>query len=405
MKKSVFTQYVVLSLMALYLTACSESEEFAQNGHRVYDPDVINMNVLLDNERSSITRAAETTLSTLETEGNSFMVWGYFSPTAQDATPGALYVGDSDTSGTLINYSDGAWDYADPSKKALWPSRSAPLNFQAVTPANYGTIVNSPADNVPMVAVSVTVPADNALQKDLLFGHEENVTQDSHSSSVQLTFEHAMAQVAFQARKTLASLSVEIGGITVHNVRNSASVGYLGGLSGDRRILDVSDYASSVSSFSVGMKASEIAITTSTPVALSADGGMLMMLPQSGTKSPDAWNTSSASPVSIETANATGSEQSYIEVVCKVHSGDMYVVGTPAAYGSIYIPFKADWAVGCKYTYTLSFGSGAGGFDANGKPLLSIISYDVDSMASWAEVETSTLPKGTDPVNNAAEIL
>lgn len=197
--------------MALYLAACSESEEFTQNGHRVYDPDVINMNVLLENERSSITRAAETTLSTLETEGNTFMVWGYFSPTAQDATPGALYVGDSDISGTLINYSDGAWDYADPSKKTLWPSRSAPLNFQAVTPANYGTIVNTPADNVPKVAVSVTVPADNALQKDLLFGHEENVTQDSHSSSVQLTFEHAMAQVAFQARKTLASLSVEIG--------------------------------------------------------------------------------------------------------------------------------------------------------------------------------------------------
>lgn len=167
----------------------------------------------------------------------------------------------------------------------------------------------------------------------------------------------------------------------------------------------VADYASSVGSFSVGMKASEIAITTSTPVALSADGGMLMMLPQSGTNSPDAWNTSSALPVSIETANTTGSEQSYIEVVCKVHSGDMYVVGTPAAYGSIYIPFKADWAVGCKYTYTLSFGSGAGGFNAIGKPLLSIISYDVDSMASWAEVETSTLPKGTNPVNNAAEIL
>lgn len=405
MKKLVFNTLFFLSLASGLFTSCSESEEFSGGQSKIRDPKVINMNVLLDSERNGITRASENTLSSLESEGNSFMVWGYFAPTAQDGTPGALYVGDSHTVGTLITYSDGAWDYADPSKKALWPSRNSALSFQAVSPVGYGSVINSPEDNIAKVAVSVTVPEDNSLQKDLLFGHEEGVTQSSHDSSVQLTFQHAMTQVGFQARKTLESLSVEVGGITIHNVRNSASVGYLGAVSGSGRVLAVRDYAPSVGSFPVGMAAEDIPVTSSTPVQLSADDGMLMMLPQSGTDTPDAWGTSSGSPLAVADANASGSEQSYIEVSCKVHSGDMYVVGTPSSYGRIYIPFKADWSIGCKYIYTLTFGSGSGGYDADGKPILSIISYDVEQMKDWQEIKMNSLPRNSDTVTSASEIL
>ena len=373
---------------------CSESEDFSNPANQ-YDPDVINMSVLLDNQRennSSLTRAAETNLASLENDGNSFMVWGYFSPASQDVTPGALYVGDSHTVGTVITYSGSGWDYADQTKKALWPSRTSPLNFQAVTPYDYGTIVNEPSDNVPAIAMQVTVPADQTSQKDLLFGHEESVTQSSHDSSVQLTFEHAMAQIGFQARKTLESLSVEIGGITIHNVRNSAKVGYTGALNGYKRSLAVSDYAASVADYAIGLSATSIPVTSSTAVQLNADDGMLMMLPQSGTASPDAWNTAANAPVSIGNANIEGGEQSYIEVLCKIHSSGSYIIGTPTSFGSIYIPFKGEWAIGSKYIYTLSFGSGAGGYDQNGNPTLAIISYDVDSMEEWQTIERSALP-------------
>ena len=387
-------RYLFLGLSLAILSGCAESEDFSSPG-KYHDPDVINMSVLLDNQHensSSLTRAAETNLVSLETVGNSFMVWGYFSPAAATATPGNLYVGESNTVGTVINYTSTGWDYANPSEKALWPSTDNPLNFQAVTPADYGTISNTPTDNVPCVAMLVTVPADQADQKDLLFGHEESVTQSSHDSSVQLTFEHAMAQVGFQARKTLASLSVEIGEITVHNVRNSATVGYTGALNGYKRTLAVSNYATSVNDYAIGLSAASIPITSSSPVQLNADDGMLMMLPQSGTSSPDAWNTTANAPVSIDNANIEGNELSYIEVSCKVHSSGSYIIGTPTTFGSIYIPFKANWAVGSKYIYTLSFGSGAGGFDQNGNPTLAIISYDVDSMEEWQTVERSALP-------------
>ena len=52
------------------------------------------------------TRGTATTLSNFEVDDNTFMVWGYYSTdaTGSGVTPGALYVGTSNTVGTL--YSD-----------------------------------------------------------------------------------------------------------------------------------------------------------------------------------------------------------------------------------------------------------------------------------------------------------
>ena len=403
--KKIYTTAIALLGLCASLTGCSEDGFPGSDTHR-RDPDVINMSVLLENQSTvAQTRAAETTLSTLESEGNKFMVWGYFAPDAASATPGNLYVGDPHTVGTVIGYSGGAWDYEDVTKKALWPSVTDPLNFQAVTPYDYGTVTNTPAGNIPCVAMQVTVPSDQSLQKDLLFGHEEEVTQASHDNSVVMAFEHAMAQIGFQAKKTLASLSVEVGGITVHNVRNSATVGYTGALTGSRRALAVSDYAATVGDFAIGMASPSVSVTSATPVTLNGTDGMLMMIPQSGSGSPDAWNTSASTAVPLITADTEGSEMSYLQVSCKVHSGSTYVIGTPSAFGNIFIPFKASWNVGCKYIYTLSFGSGAGGFDADGNPVLSLISYSVESMDDWREAEMSSLPLGSETVTDSGEIL
>ena len=106
----------------------------------------------------------------------------------------------------------------------------------------------------------------------------------------------------------------------------------------------------------------------------------------------NGYEDASAYAASIDNANIEGHELSYIEVACKVHSSGSYIIGTPTTFGSIYIPFKADWAIGSKYIYTLSFGSGAGGFDQNGNPTLAIISYDIDSMEDWQTVERSAMP-------------
>lgn len=408
MKKIVrFSIYTLLSVGGMSLDSCS-ADNFTSQQTNFHDPNVIKMSVLLNNPQDvskGYTRAAETTLTSLETVGNNFMVWGYFSPSASSAGAGNLYVGDSHTVGTVISYTSTGWDYADVSKKALWPSTENPLNFQAVTPYDYGTITNTPADDIAKVAMTVSVPSDQAQQKDLLFGHEEEVTQSSHDNSVQLTFEHAMAQVGFQARKTLSSLSVVIGGVTIHNVRNSATIGYTGALTGSKRALAASDYAASVADYAIGMTSSAVTISGTTAVTLNAEDGVLMMLPQSSTDSPDAWGTSSSSAVPITTADIEGSEQSYLEVLCRVSSGSSYIIGTPTTFGSIYIPFKAEWGVGCRYIYTLSFGSGAGGYDENGNIVLPLISYSVESMDDWKEVESSTLPKGTETVNNSEDIL
>lgn len=366
------TSFALFGLSTLILIGCVENGDITDSR----ESRVINMDVQLECQNSvGTTRAAETTLATLEQEGNRFMAWGYFSPEAVNAAPGTLYVGDSHTKGTIIGYSGGAWDYTDATKKALWPLEGDPLNFQAVTPYDCGTIVNTPSEYVPCVAMRVTVPTDNTQQKDLLFGHEENVTRDSHNNAVILTFEHAMSQICFKAKKTLASLSVEISGITIHNVRNSATVGYTGPLTASRRALAVSDYGATVGNYSIGMVSPSVAVASSTPVPLNALDGSLMLLPQSGTHAPDAWNTSSSSAVPLTVADKKGAEMSYLQITCKVRRDSYYVIGSEDTFKDIYLPFKADWEIGKKYTYVLDFSSGTGSYGDDGEPTFSSISF------------------------------
>jgi hypothetical protein len=350
-----------------------------------HDADVIGITAVIQSPK--VTRGNQTDLSVLESEGSSFMVWGYFSPEAKGVTPGGLYMGDSHTDGTIINHSGTNWNYQSPAKTAYWPAVSAPLNFQAVTPYSYGTIINSPTDGVPSVAMQITVPTDNSQQKDLLFGHDEEVTKLTHGGAVNLVFEHAMSLISFQASNSSPNMVVEISNVTIHNIRNSATVGYTGTLSGSRRALAVSEYTSTVGSFSVGMASPIMTVTNDAPIMLNAEDGMLIMIPQSGTDCPDAWSTTNSVAGPLSLANVEGAEMSYIEVSCKVQNGPMYVVGTEDSFESVYIPFKANWESGRKYTYTLNFGSGTGGYTEEGIQKLYPVCFLTEDSDKWSEVE------------------
>ena len=119
---------------------------------------------------------------------------------------------------------------------------------------------------------------------------------------------------------------------------------------------------------------------------LTATDGALMMLPQS--RVADKWNPAVAD-ASKPITGADANKKTYLAISCKIKNGSAYVMGDESQYATVYIPFEIDWLQGKKYSYTLVFGKGQGGFDENGDPISSMlpITYTVSSVTNWSSVD------------------
>lgn len=414
--KKIFLFAAMAAVVNFSMTSCAndESETVANENTK----NAISFNVL--SGKGLATRGTE--VSSLNADGNSFMVWGYYATTA--TTPGALYLPEDGTAttGQVVNYTT-AWDYAP---HMFWPAVDQKLNFQAVSPYNYGTNLTStpPATGddagIAKVAQTVTVPTANASQADLVFGQAVNQDYTATAQTATLTFNHAMSQILFTAINQNEDYTATIKDVSVCNVKNKGDVGFLGTVTGQARALSFAnlqnDGAASTSHYVIG-QAYDTGETFTTvtasvaggddPVMLTAmDGdtptGSLMMLPQVFTdeNSDDANDVSAANggandkwlPAGLDAANGTDiatadtDRKSYIKVVCKLQDDKgQYLLGTASSFGTIYIPFQANWEQGKKYTYNLIFGTGGGGFDEDGTPLLNYIKFDT-TVSDWTNV-------------------
>ena len=329
------------------------------------------------------TRAAIVSASDFNSKVSSFRVWGYFdsSASADGATPGGLFVGESATEGAVINGNgSGTWTFANSSLERFWPPTNSPLNFQAIAPASDAsfTVTNSVSDNLAHMVANVTVPTDNSLQKDILMANEDGVTQSTHGRSVQLDFKHVLSQVRFKVQTASKQLSGDIEAISLCNIKSTGSVGYhaaddvTDGVNAWKKVVlgtTVSDDA--VASYAIGMGDGSFGTAqfgAGNAKDVTADDGSLMMLPQTTSK----WTTVDGTPVTVAAADAA--KNTYIKISCKILNGNTYLVGSENSYGEVYIPFAASWTMGKKYIYTGNIGTGSGGFDVNGKPLVQPIS-------------------------------
>ena len=207
------------------------------------------------------TRAAIVSASDFNSKVSSFRVWGYFdsSAAADGATPGGLFVGESATAGAVINGNgSGTWTFANSSLERFWPPTNSPLNFQAVAPASDGsfTISNTVSNNLPHVVANVTVPTDNAAQKDIMFASASSQTQSSNGGEVALAFKHAMSAIRFSAKTSASTITAEVGGISLCNIRSTGKVGYI-----TDNTLGYSTNASPVASYALGMSAKTLSTT------------------------------------------------------------------------------------------------------------------------------------------------
>ena len=327
-------------------------------------------------------------------------VFAYYHPNANGfgVTPGNQYVG-AGGSGITVTNTGGVWK-EDAANTAYWPAETAPLNFQAIAPASDGsfTVTNSVSDNLAHMVANVTVPTANADQKDILMANEDGVTQSTHGRSVQLDFKHVLSQVRFKVQTASKQLSGNIEAISLCNIKSTGSVGYhaaddvTDGVNAWKKVVlgtTVSDDA--VASYAIGMGDGNFGTAqfgAGNAKDVTAADGSLMMLPQTTVK----WTTADGPGNAVTVAAADAAKNTYIKISCKIKNGNTYLVGSDESFGEVYIPFAASWTMGKKYVYTINIGTGTGGFDVNGKPLIQPISYSVD-VNEWGDAVNGDVPQ------------
>lgn len=224
---------------------------------------------------------------------------------------------------------------------------------------------------------SFSVASDVGNQVDLLYAVKTGQTKNE--TPVTLNFRHALSQIVFKARNESENIFVQIKGVKVMNVKGSGTYTFptastdpnlqtTGSTNSDNRgkwaLVDAkTDYEVNFSL--VDVKGSK---TNPTAVNLSdVEGTALMLMPQTTT----AWDPETAPKPSV------GNTNSYLLVDCVIYNvsgegsdlpGDNVCLWGKEENGSyttkeLAIPVNFDWKEGHKYTYTLVFGNGNGGYN------------------------------------------
>ena len=386
--KKFFALVAFATLTVAGMTSCSNDDEItgvAAQGSQALN-EKIGFNVSQDNSIKAGTRGTATTALNFLSQITDFQVFGYFSDGS------GRYVGSSDVIGTVID-GDGAgnWDYHVASQTQYWPEGN--LDFQAITPSADASfaLANTPATGSPRLTANVTVPTTVTAQKDIMFASATAVNNASTGAAVGLTFKHALSQVVFSGKVANPTITAIVDEITVCNVHNTGNVGYREAVS----TLSAQATGSAATNFSIGLiEGADAAATTAartmtstTAQNLTNGNGALMMIPQTQV----AW-THAAPEKAI--ADATGS---YLKIKCKVQDNNSGAWLIGAASGAdefeyVYVPFDLTttaWELGKKYTYTLVFGNGSGGYDEDGEPLTNLvpITYTVTAADDWTAVD------------------
>lgn len=319
------------------------------------------------------------------------LVWAYYAPNATGVNPGDQYIGSGDEGIIVTNRGGGVWK-EEAQYTAYWPAETATLNFQAIAPASDPsfTVSNNVANSLAHMVATVTVPEDNSLQKDILMANKDKAYESETGRKVLLNFKHVLSQVRFSVKTASEQVSGVIEDIALCNIKKTGTVGYhaaddvADGENAWKKVVlgtTVSDEV--VASYSIGIvdDGSFDAAQYNTAKEMTKVDGSLLMLPQTTVK----WTTADGSAVKIADANTA--KNTYIKIYCKIKNGNTYLVGSDESFGNVYIPFEANWEMGKKYIYTINIGTGKGGFDENGKPLVQPISYSV-AVADWTDANS-----------------
>lgn len=325
------------------------------------------------------------------------------------------YVEGLDTPTPLVNanpqYNGTSWEYPG---EPYWPNTW--MNFLAY--ANWDA---APTMDGTKITAAVTVAADGATvgtQKDLLVAATYNATKEIRTL---LTFKHALTQIVFKAGNLSAEnatdgLDVYIGGIDIVNVAATGNMTVDEGGDGKARITwagqtpQTTTYAvgqidgtTPDKGFVVPRITTQAAFSTYPRVQTTAEpaNNALMLVPQRFS----AWDSNNGKAAgdqnnayihlkAIILKNGATSEKDWY---CGTYSSNI----ANAGYGDVYIPVSSlaneigEWVAGKRINYIITFGdknsgSGAGGYDKDGNPILVPIRFRA-VVEDWIETDVPLL--------------
>ena len=399
------TKFIVMAafaaLFGMGFTACSNNDDLANNGGGV--PSATRgISFNLSSENQPVTRGAVvSSADQIKAAAYQFKVWAF------DATTDGMFMGGSATTGLNVNWDTTldplAWGYRTAEIPFYyWPSNN--LNFVAVTPQSNAEItgVNAAcASDVVTLATTVNVPTTVANQMDVMAASYKGINYKGTDNTVDLTFRHALSQVAFAGRieKSSNIEYVQVNSIQIKNIRPEGTITYTaaaaGGAAGsfvsvpddevavvDYNATLVLDNEKSYQTINSTYKTSDVANTNY--LALTADDAQLMLLPQAvngwtptGTN-PDgsavhSYTTAAAAGVAAtgEAAETANKDKVYLIVNAKLFGANNVELFS----GDVYIPFPAShtWNPETKYLYNLEFTD----------DLLTPIKFTVADPAAW----------------------
>ena len=337
---------------------------------------------------SNKTRAYENcdvTISVMKT--GSFGVVGYTSDNN-------LYLGSTNKAIEQIwNSTSNGWDYATPSDLKYWPANS--MDFYAYFPYSAQGDVFAQSDASGDV-MTITNESGN---QDILFARESGVSQTNY---VPLYFKHALSKLkAVYIKVNAVDVQVEVQKITFLNTstKGKIKVDYSGNASYETTSSDVPrsfDFTSATKMITYNANPS----TTYEGVELfgNDDNGYIFATNtnvQHNVKGTGKSLWSAGDKTSLGSSTLPNSNLVCMELDCKVIAAGHYLVGSPDAYGKMYIPMHgtssnnadiSELLAGRRYTYKVVMESNVG-YDENGDPImLAPIRFSVNEVTEWNDV-------------------
>lgn len=296
-----------------------------------------------------------------------------------NGTDGERFMGEDNEAGTggvNISCNGGKWSYTNQADLKYWPTGS--LNFYAVSPASdpifYSWQISQTKKEIRYLSYD-EYGEGSYPYTDVMYAIATDKRKADNGGIVKLQFKHITSQIAFMAKKT-SNLNVEIKSIKLHNLETSGVFTIPTNDTPKR-----SDWTPQSPTYKCGLTVinkgnDDPKITVSTDATDISSSKPMFLIPQQLT----AWDTSHNKD------EADTKKQSYLSIECKISIGDVYYSGSKSGYGTLYVPFGADWEPGKRYVYTLIFG---GGYDADGNTILQPINFDA-SVEEWPTDENST---------------
>lgn len=364
---------LAVAAVATVFASCSKEEELANVGKS-------ESNAIRFAGISGLSDTRTTPIGTSNLTSTNFDVMAFMS------SDNALFMGGKHVSGVSdhgvkIVCKTSAWDYADPDQMAYWPTEGD-VDFYAVSPAISNDLVLDNGFAYDMTSVAKTISYrmvdeynTTGTNHDVMYAVTKGRNKENNGTmAVQMNFKHILSQVVFKAKTTSSILEVDVKSVKIHNF-------VIGGTftlpDGEPAKSDWSLSEAAKGVCTVKLDAANV-VTKNAVIELSDMNSPLMMIPQTLTK----WSTYSAG-TAVSKLEADNANECYLEISMKLKQNDSYLIGSAAAYTTVYVPFDnaTGWEPGKRYIYTLIFG---GGYDDHGEPILSPITFDA-ATADWAD--------------------